>query len=455
MPGFWYPTAIAAVTSVFVGLASSLSTGEMGKVKLANQKPIYSATAVSEVSIDLVANQPDQQQFQQAQKLANQAVKAFQSARQDAKSSLAYTRRERDLWQAALTSLASIPQNSALHSSAIAKQTQYQQLLATAESKIAKADSAFLPQIIKDAGVRPRKVHVTLCQIDNPTANIHSGPLKLLNPTHSSITAKTQVKSQINSQQCRHHQGDELLASPASLIKLPIAIALLQKAEAEGIDLNQKIKLDSGNFTENAEGAMLQVGQSYSLGEIMAHMIDRSDNIATNQLIDYIGRDRLTPLLEEMGYVDTYAGHKLAGNRVMPKDMGDRRNQTTTNDLTAMLVRTYSLQAPGEQALLQALQNQTDQELAHQALQDRNVQSSGVQWLGEKTGQNQQVIGSTMAMQVGTERYALTVAIDHSGDVQALREIVAGVADYLQNQESLIVRHTSPPPADFTIAHLD
>ena len=449
MSGFWYPTAIAAVTSLFIGLASSLSTDQAAQIQLANQKPSYGATLAAASSIDSSAESVElspKQQYQQAQKLANQAVKAFQSASKKAQSSLAHTRRERDLWQAALTSLASIPPDSALHSAAIAKQTQYQQLLATAESKIAKADSAFLTQIVEESGVRPDKVHVTLCQIDNPIANVHIGPVKLLNPTHSSITAQTQVKSQINSQQCRHHQGDELLASPASLIKLPIAIALLQKVQTEGIDLSQKIQLDPGNFTENAEGATLQVGKSYSLDEIMAHMIDRSDNIATNQLIDYIGRDRLAPLLEEMGYVDTYAGHKLAGDRMMPTDMGDRANQTTTNDLTAMLVRTYSLQAPGEQSLPQALQAQTDKELAYQALQDIDDQASAVQWLGEKTGQNAQLIGSALAMQIGTERYALTVAIDHSGDVQAVKAIVSGIANHLKNQESLIVRHVSPSP---------
>ena len=455
MPSFWYPTAIAAATSVFFGLAGNPSIDDIASVsRIDPQMPTYSATLTAAANLELAAqplsNRPDKEYFKQAQALANEAVAAFQSARKASDDGLSYTRRERDLWQAALSSLASIPQDSDLYDLASDKQAQYQQLLATAESKIAKADSAFLTQIIKEAGVRPNKVHITLCQIDNPKANIHSGPLKLLNSAHRNITAKTQVKSQINSEQCRHHQGDELLASPASLIKLPVAIALLQKAETEGIDLNQKITIDPGNFTENAEGAELEVGKAYSLSEIMAHMIDRSDNIATNQLIDFIGRDRLAPILEEMGYVDTYAGHKLAGNRVMPKDMGDRRNQSTTNDLTAMLVRTYSLQAPGEQALLQALQTQKDRELGHQALQE-----SGVQWLGEKTGQNRRVIGSALAMQVGLERYALTVAIDHSGDIQAVREIVSGIANYLNEQESLMVRHSLPLPANITVAKLD
>jgi len=452
MPGFWYPTAIAAVTSAFLGLAGSLSIKSAPQLDHAGESE-YDAVLVAasggtgnshgQITTQSAAlaleNQLEDrasQQLEQAQKLANQAVKAFQSARLEPKSSLAYTRRERDLWQAALQSLASIPQKSELHNQATSKQKQYQQLLATADRKVAKADSAFLAQIIEDTGVWPEQVHVTLCQIDNPSANIHSGPAKLLSPAHSSITDKTQVKSQINSQQCRHHQGDQLLASPASLIKLAIAIALLQEADAGSVDLNQKIEIDPGNFTENAEGAILEVGKAYSLRQIMTQMIDHSDNIATNQLIDYMGRDRLAAKLEEMGYVDTYAGHKLVGDLVMPEDAGDRGNQATTNDLAAMLVQTYSLQGPGEQALLQALHAQTDRELGYQALQDLDAQ-----WLGEKTGQNGYVIGSALAMQVGQERYALAVAIDDSGDIQAVQKIVSGIASYLEDTAGLMVRH--------------
>ena len=446
LPSFWYPTAIAAITSAVITLTGNASSPPQtaSTNKQPQAQPPYSAVLASANASDLPAasaqtlEPPKNESFEQAIALANQAVSAFQSAKQEPSNSLAHTRRERNLWKASLESLAAVPKSSAVYSEAAAKQSQYQQLLATAESKIATAESAFLGQIVKDAGLRPGRAHITLCQIDNPRSNLHTGPEKLLNPAHSSITAKTQVKNQINGQQCRHLQGDKLLASPASLIKLPIAIALLQKASAEGIDLNQPVKIDPNNFTENAEGATLEVGKSYPLREIVARMIDRSDNIATNQLIDTIDRDSLAQILTDMGYTDTYAGHKLVGDRVMPKDPGDRINQTTTNDLTAMLVRTYSLQAPGDQSLLRALQGQTDRELGYQALQASDLK--GVQWLGEKTGQNQRVIGSTLAMQVGKERYALTVAIDHSGDAQAVREIIEAIALHLEKGAPLIGR---------------
>lgn len=454
MPGFWYLTAIAAVISITIGLASGLSneTGSHSKPAANDNQQTQASQAVltstqsaslieskrntraqqtAQSSLQANAQPADTQNLEQAIALANQAVSAFQSARQDPKASLAYTRRERALWQASLQSLYAIPKSSALHKQAAVKQTQYQQLLATADRKIATANSAFLTQIIADAGVSPDQVHITLCQVDNPIANIQTGPDKLLKLAPSDAL----VKNQISTQQCRHHQGDTLMASAASLIKLPVAIALLQKASAEDIDLNQKIEIDPANFTENAEGATLEVGNSYPLRSIMQAMIDRSDNIATNQLIDYIGRDRLAEILDDMGYADTYAGHKLVGDLVMPDDMGDRINQSTTNDLTAMLVRTYSLQAPGEKSLLESLKGQTDRELGYQALA-----GSDAQWLGEKTGQNGRVIGSALAMQVGDERYALTVAIDDSGDAEAVQEIIKGIADYLGDVDGLIAR---------------
>jgi beta-lactamase class A len=59
-----------------------------------------------------------------------------------------------------------------------------------------------------------------------------------------------------------------------------------------------------------------------------------------------------------------------------------------------------------------------------------------IEWLGEKTGQNNRLIGSTLAMRIGSQRYALTVAIDHSGDPQAVRDIIQAVARHLLNTDT-------------------
>ncbi|MEL7354569.1 MAG: serine hydrolase [Cyanobacteria bacterium P01_A01_bin.116] len=349
--------------------------------------------------------------YQQAIALANQGVVAFQQANKakqagELPKSLDFTRQEQLAWQESLQRLRAIPASSKIHEQALAKRAQYQQLLATATGKLEQANSEFLTHIITAAGVSPADVHITLCSIDAvPTA---------ASPSDAAA--------------CRHHQGDQPMASPASLIKLPIAIALLHKADTDSISLSSDLYIEQRNFTEDAEGTKINIRETYSLQQVMAHMIDQSNNVATNQLIDYVGRDDIAEILTSLGYDDTYAGHKLAGDVIMPADAGTVGNKSTTDDITAMMVDVYSLETSKYIKLVDALLNQADLELAHAALKDL---SPAITWLGEKTGQNDRVLATTFAMKVANERYAMTIAINYSGDTEGLQEIVRGVASHL------------------------
>jgi len=382
------------------------------------------------------------QNYQQAMDLANQAVVAYQSARSAREAgnlprSLDFTRQERSLWQDTLQKLATIPKDSALYEQSIAKHTQYQPLLITAEGKIHSTEDDFLLKAIQDANVSTKRVHITLCQIAPLTpASLDS------TPPATAQAAKTSPGSEgllyngyLNPNRCRHHLGSQPMASPASLIKVPIAMVLMHKVTTEDIDLDEDLFIDPDNFTENAEGARIDVGETYPLREVMAQMINQSDNIATNQLIDYLGRDYLANTLTQKGYLNTWAGHKLAGDWIMPKDAGSRANQSTTNELTAMLAQIYSLNTPGDEELLSALVSQSDRELGHEALKDI---APSVHWIGEKTGQNNQVIATSLAMKIEEERYALTVAIDHSADLYAVHNIIRSVANHLLETGALV-----------------
>ncbi len=374
---------------------------------------------------------PAARDYNRAMELADQAVSAYLAAREadEGDRSLAFTRREQFLWRASLQKLAAIPQGSNLYEQAATKREQYQRLLATADGKLSRAESAFLTDILSGIQVNPDTVHITLCQIDPADTRLSAQPVS----QSASQTGDSQKESQAQADQidgdlCRHHQGDQPMASPASLIKVPVAIALMHKVTAEKIDLDGKIYIDPGNFTEDAQGATIEVGNEYPLRKVMASMINQSNNTATNQLIDYVGRDYIAQALSDMGYADTYAGHKLVGDQVMPQNPGSQGNRLTTNTMTAMMVQIYQLETPGDEELVSALVSQHDQELGYEALKDLGP---AVHWIGEKTGQNNRVLGSTLAMKIGEQRYALTVALDNSGDVAAMQEIIREIATHL------------------------
>ncbi|EDX87064.1 hypothetical protein S7335_4771 [Synechococcus sp. PCC 7335] len=450
MSGFWYTAAIATTVSAVVILAKDLaipsryapaspfSVGQVERQQVKRQqvgrrqverqpknRTIAQDGALPDTLIEQNASRTN---FEQAMAIARQAVDAYQSARaaDTPEASLAFTRKEKRLWQSSLQKLSNIPKDASIYQQANHKKAHYKTLLATAAKKVLAAESAFLTDIIESAQISPTNVHISLCQIDLP----RSAPSEAVGASTYETAYKTadETESGYSSNGCRHHKGEQLLASPASLIKLPIAIAVLDKIHTEKLDLNSKLYIDPQNFTENAIGATIEVDKEYPLVQVIDRMISESNNIATNQLIDYVGREGINKTLTARGYQDTFVDYKLAGNRILPPNPGTQSNRITTNDVTRMMVDTYRLSHPDDGELLQALTVQKDQELGYQALREVG---SAVEWLGEKTGQNGRMLGTTLAMKIDAKRYALTVAINYSADAIALRKLIKGIAHHL------------------------
>jgi beta-lactamase class A len=166
-------------------------------------------------------------------------------------------------------------------------------------------------------------------------------------------------------------------------------------------------------------------------------MINESNNIATNQLVDYLGWDYINTTLTEMGFPNTTVHTKLVGDRTYPTyNRGTAPNTTTTNELTEMMRQIYTFQHPGDGEILDALVSQYDHDFGYTAL--KSLDRQRVSWIGEKTGQNSKVIGSTLAVKVDDERYVLTVTLDHSANQFMLRQIIQDVVQHLLNGGHLV-----------------
>lgn len=298
------------------------------------------------------------------------------------------------LWHAAIDQLKAVPPELVLADQATAKISEYEAILPPVYRQIGLARSEFLTEIAAIAG-NPDRARISVCHLSGA---------------------------------CRSFKGSEPPASPASLIKLPIAVALMQKVERDNIDLDSPIYIDPGNFTENAQGARLTIGREYPLREVMMRMIRESNNIATNQLIDYIGRPEINQFFTDLGYSQTFVDYKLIGQRIFPANAGSQPNRTTTDELTEMMRQIYTFQHPGDDVLLDALVGQYDWDFGYQALQDT---SRRVHWIGEKLGQNSLVIGTTLAVKIDEERYVMTVTIDNSADQVALRRMLRAIVDHI------------------------
>ncbi|WP_372958186.1 serine hydrolase [Marinobacter sp.] len=78
----------------------------------------------------------------------------------------------------------------------------------------------------------------------------------------------------------------------ASTIKVPLAIVLMQRAETEGLDLEQKLTLRASDYVDGT-GDLLWVtpGARYSLNELNRRSIVDSDSTATDMLIRFLGEE--------------------------------------------------------------------------------------------------------------------------------------------------------------------
>lgn len=441
----WYGTAIATACGLSMAIAPTLGPALMAgtesasatkalnlsKAELAPQavdtqtvdtQTVDTQTIDAQKNVDAQEN-ADLTLYQAAGELAEQAAiasaeveKATDSAthnagqsRTDSVERSRLIQQSRTLWQAALKKLDGIPDDSPLSERKLQKQSDYQKQLAAAVRQTTALQKTFIADTLQDVGVvDPNQVHITLCRLK-----------------------ESKPSPQVSSEHCQHHQGDQLLASAASLIKVPVAIALIEKSTADSIPLTTKLLVSTDNYTENSEGLSLEVGREYSLQEVMSQMIQASDNIGTNQLIDYLGYESINQALSD--YEQTSVGHKLMGNEAMPANFGEGINQTTTNDITAMMTAVYH--TAESQSLRTALARQQDKELGHAALQTAGPK---VQWLGEKTAQNNLLVGTTLAMSIEETPYILTVALDNSSDIEALRDIISRLAIHLSQNGPLV-----------------
>ena len=338
-----------------------------------------------------------------SKELAVQGIAARDAGRVDDEETLAELQQQEYLWEAALRQLDQIPESSSVAEVAAARRETYEAILGPVKADIRELRSTFLAEIAESTG-RPHAIRITLCHLDGT---------------------------------CLDYKGDQPPASPASLIKLPVAVVLMKKTTDEGIELDEPMYIDNHNFTENARGAKIFVTETYPIREVMVRMIKESNNIATNQLLDYLGWEYMDQALQEMGYEQTKIRTKLTGNRISPtRNRAVGRNVMTSNEVTEMMRQVYTFEGPGSDEILDAMVGQYDWDFGYTAIS--KLRNKRVAWIGEKTGQNSNVIGSSTALKIDDERYVLTVTIDNSGNQRMLRQVMGDVIQHVLDEGHLV-----------------
>jgi beta-lactamase class A len=95
----------------------------------------------------------------------------------------------------------------------------------------------------------------------------------------------------------------------ASTIKVPVMVEVFAQLEAGRFDLQRHVMLEAGD-KDYGSGELCDapVGTTYSVADLLAKMIDISDNTATNMLIRIVGRRSINRQMNDLGLSRTHLG---------------------------------------------------------------------------------------------------------------------------------------------------
>ena len=110
---------------------------------------------------------------------------------------------------------------------------------------------------------------------------------------------------------------DTDIVPAASIIKLTLISGAYRAVCEDGVSFGKEITIKKENYTgtwtpENDPYPQLRPGAVWKLKDLVEVMIRRSDNVATNTLIDELRRERVTEFMHAAGCAKTFLRHKLS-----------------------------------------------------------------------------------------------------------------------------------------------
>lgn len=220
--------------------------------------------------------------------------------------------------------------------------------------------------------------------------------------------------------------------SPASVIKVAVLAEVFHQAQLGKIRLDQPVTVRPENMTDTwlpraDRRPALRPGRRATVRELVELMITRSDNVATNTLVDVVGRQNLNAFLRILGLGTTQFHHKLSGGAVPVRDSGydGGRNQTTAGDmarLLALIARGQLVSPAASQEMLAILGEQMDND----KIPARLPRGTRVY---HKTGETSRVTHDVAVIESGGRRYVLAVLTNRAPGPDTYRRIAALAAE--------------------------
>ncbi len=194
---------------------------------------------------------------------------------------------------------------------------------------------------------------------------------------------------------------------PASVIKLPVMTEAFHQAANGKISMDQIITVKSENVvgTWQPDGdnrPLLDTGTKVSVRKLVELMITRSDNTATNVLIDVLGRKNITNYMKMLGLNHIEVNRKLS---VDSDSQATGRNTMTSNDTAKLLTLIGTNKLINEKSsheMLNILGGQLDNDKIPAGL------PTGAKTF-HKTGETSETCHDAAIVKYGNKTYIMTV----------------------------------------------
>lgn len=232
---------------------------------------------------------------------------------------------------------------------------------------------------------------------------------------------------------------DTEIRPAASVIKLNL-LAGVYNAAAAGVPLDTPLKITKNNWTGTWDPGVdgiadpnppVKVGETWTLGKLAEVMVRRSDNVATDTLMDFLDRKKVTAFVQSLGLTATYVRHKLSSGTDVDDPDATGYNQMPPHDaatLLALIARGELVSPAASGAMYATLAGQLDRELIAAAL------PADASYAG-KTGELSAARNDAAIVRAPGREYVLVVYVQLPGP-QA-KPVIQGVAkavdEYFRN----------------------
>jgi len=106
------------------------------------------------------------------------------------------------------------------------------------------------------------------------------------------------------------HNAEAVFPS-ASVIKVPILMAMMREAEAGRLDLGEALPVSGENLVEGGLVHAMTEGLALPWRDHALFMITLSDNASTNHIISRLGFETVNAMIGELGMTSTVLGRKM------------------------------------------------------------------------------------------------------------------------------------------------